>query len=147
MDQIRAILTAEEIIERTDPRYKKESQVWSAHKDLHPQFLARPANTTSLCRLLKALNETDLDFNVRGGGCGSASARDVLITMTAFSDFEFHKGETESDAYAIVGAGLLWRDVDQKMEELAPGYVVSPPPIRHIHTTYMHIPQTNSLPP
>ncbi|PSN68843.1 FAD-binding domain-containing protein [Corynespora cassiicola Philippines] len=120
MDQIREVLSSEEIIEPQSPEYAKETQVWSAHKDLHPQLVARPKNTESLSKLLKALNKTNVEFNVRCGGCGSASSKGVLVSLSAFDHFEFNKEEE----YVIVGAGQLWRHVDAKVEELAPGYSV-----------------------
>ena len=123
MDQIREVLSSEEIIEPQSPEYAKETQVWSAHKDLHPQLVARPKNTESLSKLLKALNKTDVEFNVRCGGCGSASSKGVLVSLSAFDHFEFNKEEE----YVIVGAGQLWRHVDAKVEELAPGYSGSSP--------------------
>ena len=140
MEKVRAVLTAEEIIERSDPRYETESQVWSHHKNLHPQFVARPKDAESLSRLLRVLNETDVEFNVRGGGCGSASSRGVLISTAAFDDFEFIEESDGNEAYAIVGAGLLWGEVDRRMEERAPGYAVST-------STHIPSPNTNSPPP
>lgn len=118
MDKVRAALEADEIIERSDAAYQQESRVWSAHKDLKPEFVARPKTIESLSKLLKALNDTEVEFNIRGGGCGSASSRGVLISMSAFNSFEFNKEEE----YVIVGAGQLWRHVDAKVEEQAPGY-------------------------
>ncbi|ORY06215.1 cysteine desulfurase [Clohesyomyces aquaticus] len=120
MEKIRALLNPDEIIESSSPEYSKESKVWSAHKDKHPKLVARPKSIDSLSCLLKALNESDVEFNVRGGGCGSASARDVLISMSAFDGFEFDK-EAET---VVVGAGQLWRHIDAKVEEFAPGYSV-----------------------
>ena len=118
MDRVRAVLNSDEIIEPTAPNYAKESQVWAAHKNLHPQFIARPKSIESRSKLLSTLNETDVEFNIRGGGCGSASSRGVLISMSAFDGFEFDKDQE----IVTVGAGQLWRDVDQKVEKYAPGY-------------------------
>ncbi|KAF2655312.1 cysteine desulfurase [Lophiostoma macrostomum CBS 122681] len=123
MEQIRAVLDADEIIEPSDPQYGKESQVWAAHKNLHPRLVARPKSIRSLSALLKTLNDTDIEFNVRGGGCGSASSRGVLISMSAFDDFSFNREEET----VTVGAGQLWRHVDQSVEKHAPGYSVVGP--------------------
>ncbi|KAF2464921.1 cysteine desulfurase [Lindgomyces ingoldianus] len=120
MEETRAILARDEIIERSSSDYDKESKVWSAHKNKHPQLVARPKSIESLSRLLKLLNKTDIDFDVRCGGCGSASASGVLISMSAFDGFEFSKEEET----VIIGAGQLWRHVDAKVEEFAPGYSV-----------------------
>ena len=118
MEQIRAVLNVDEIISPSSPTYAKESQVWSAHKNLHPQLVARPKTIESLSKLLKTLNDTDIEFDVRCGGCGSASSPGVLISMSAFDHFEFNKEEET----VTVGAGQLWRHVDAKVEEFAPGY-------------------------
>ncbi|KAF2740985.1 cysteine desulfurase [Polyplosphaeria fusca] len=123
MDKVRAALSADEIIEPSSPNYSKESIVWSAHKFKNPKIIARPKTIESLSRLLKVLNNTDLDINVRCGGCGSASARDVLISMSAFDGFEFDK-DSET---VTVGAGQLWRSVDANVEKFAPGYSVVGP--------------------
>ena len=113
-----SFLGADEIIEPSSPNYYKETQVWSAHKNLHPKLVVRPKTIESLSSILKTLNETDVDFTVRGGGCGSASTHGVLISMSAFDGFEFNK----EDETVTIGAGQLWRDVDWKVEEFAPGY-------------------------
>lgn len=118
MEKVRAALAADEIIEPDSPEYTKESQVWAAHKNKHPKIVARPKSIESLSKLLKVLNETDVPFDVRCGGCGSASSSGVLISMSAFDGFEFNKEEET----VIVGAGQLWRHVDAKVEEFAPGY-------------------------
>lgn len=120
MDKVRATLSPDEIIDPSSPSYKKESETWSAHKNKNPKLVARPKTIESLAGLLKVLNETDLDINVRCGGCGSASAHDVLISMSAFDGFEFDSTEE----VATVGAGQLWRHVDAKVEQFAPGYSV-----------------------
>jgi len=113
-----SFLDADEIIEPSSPNYYKETQVWSAHKNLYPKLVVRPKTIESLSSILKTLNETDIEFVVRGGGCGSASTRGVLISMSAFDSFEFNK----EDETVTIGAGQLWRDVDRKVEEYAPGY-------------------------
>jgi FAD/FMN-containing dehydrogenase len=122
MDRIQetfsSLLSADEIIESSSPNYYKETQVWSAHKNLHPKLVVRPKTIESLSSILKTLNETDIEFAVRGGGCGSASTHGVLISMSAFDSFEFNK----EDETVTIGAGQLWRDVDRKVEEHAPGY-------------------------
>ncbi|KAF2017337.1 cysteine desulfurase [Aaosphaeria arxii CBS 175.79] len=120
MEQIRAVLASDEIIEPSSPSYRQETQVWSAQKDLHPKLVAQPKDTNSLSRLLKVLNETDVEFNIRSGGCGSASSRGVLISMSAFDSFSFD----DKEETVTIGAGQLWRHVDAKVEEFAPGYAV-----------------------
>lgn len=122
MENIKAtlseFLTTDEIIEPSSPNYGKETQVWAAHRNLYPKLVVRPKTVESLSALLKTLNETDIEFAVRGGGCGSTSTRGVLVSMSAFDGFEFNKEEET----VTVGAGQLWRHVDAKVEEFAPGY-------------------------
>lgn len=64
------------------------------------------------------LSTTDLDIGVRSSGYGSASARDVLISMSAFDEFEFDKDKE----ILTIGAGQPWRDYYEKMEKIAPEY-------------------------
>jgi FAD/FMN-containing dehydrogenase len=122
MDNIQAtfssFLGTDEIIEPSSPNYYKETQVWSAHKNLHPKLVVRPKSIASLSKILRTINETDIEFTVRGGGCGSTSTRGVLISMSTFDSFEFN----QEDETVTIGAGQLWRDVDRKVEQLAPGY-------------------------
>lgn len=118
MDRILALLSPSETILPSSPSYARESQVWSAQKNKHPKLVARPETKETLSKLLQTLNDSDLDFAVRGGGCGSASASDVLISISAFDGFEFDR-EKE---IVTVGAGQVWREVDRKVEEAAEGY-------------------------
>jgi len=122
MDKLRAslgaFLDADEIIEPSNPNYEKESQVWAAHKFEHPQLVVRPKTIDSLSKLFKTLNETDVEVAIRGGGCGSVSTPGVLVSMSAFDGFEFN----EKDETVTIGAGQVWRDIDRKVEEAAPGY-------------------------
>ena len=67
---------------------------------------------------LAALNDNDLEFAIRCGGCGPASAKDVLISLSAFDRFEFDR----SNETVTIGVGQVWEEVDQKVEEFAPGY-------------------------
>ncbi|KAF2712030.1 FAD-binding domain-containing protein [Pleomassaria siparia CBS 279.74] len=117
---ISSFLDTDEIIEPSTAEYHKNSQVWASHKFKHPQLVVRPKSLESLSNLLKILNDTDVDFAIRGGGCGSVSTPGVLISMSAFDDFVF----TKEDETVTIGAGQLWRDIDQKLEEIAPEYSV-----------------------
>ena len=55
---------------------------------------------------------------MRSQGFGSGSAKDVLISMTAFDGFEFDR----ENEVVIVGAGQTWEEYYKKMEEVAPEY-------------------------
>jgi FAD/FMN-containing dehydrogenase len=89
MDIIRSLLAADELIDPASPTYTRESLVWSAQKYLKPQLVARPGSVESLSRLLAALNDNDLEFSIRCGVCGPASAKDVPVSLSAFDRFEF----------------------------------------------------------
>lgn len=72
----------------------------------------------SLSRLIAFLERSELDFAVRCAGMGSASAKDVLISMSAFDSFEFD----EQSETITIGAGQTWAEIDVKMEKFASGY-------------------------
>ncbi|THV67637.1 FAD binding domain-containing protein [Aureobasidium pullulans] len=115
---IHNLLKASEIIDSSSAQYKSESQTWQAHRNLHPRILARPDSLASLSRLVAYLADTDLDWAVRCQGIGDASAKDVLISLAGFKDFSFD-AEDES---IIVGGGMTWGEVEEKLEEQVPGY-------------------------
>jgi len=71
-----------------------------------------------LSHILAYLSKTSLDFAVRSQGFGSSSAKDVLISMTAFNGFEFDR----ENKVVTVGAGQTWESYYIKMEEMAPEY-------------------------
>ena len=118
MDTIKSLLTSDEPIDPTSPTYTKESQVWSAQKYLKPQLVARPGSVVSLSRLLAALNDNDLEFAIRCGGWGPASAKDVLVSLSVFDRFEFDR----ANETVTIGAGQVWGKVDQKLKEFTPRY-------------------------
>lgn len=120
LEQINNILSEDEIITPDDPRYAEESSVWAAQKDLHPTLVVRPKDTSSLSKLLKYLNGTNLNIKIRSLGHSSASAKDVLISMTAFDDFAFDR----KSMTVTIGAGQAWRDYYTKMEAAAPDCTV-----------------------
>lgn len=115
---LRDVLSTEELIYPDSPSYVEESRTWSAQKDMKPRVVARPKELASLSHLVAFLEDSDLDFAVRCSGCGSASSKDVLISMSAFDHFEF---DADNETI-LVGAGQVWGEVDRKMEQYAPGY-------------------------
>ena len=123
IEEVKGLLGSEEVIEPSSPSYVEESRTWAAQKDLKPRLIARPATVESLARLIAFLGDSELDFTVRCGGVGSASAKDVLISLAAFDGFEFDR---ESETITI-GAGQVWGEVDRKMQESAPGYAGTVP--------------------
>lgn len=118
MEAITKLLSKEEIILPGSSLYEDECKTWDAHKNLHPQVIARPGSLESLSRLIVFLCNSELDFTIRSSGTGSASARDVLVSMAAFDGFEW---DASSETITI-GTGQTWGEVDRKMEEADPDY-------------------------
>ncbi len=119
---LKSLIPAEDIIEPSSPSYRSESLPWAAQKDLHPRLVVRPTTLDSLSKTLAYLSKTTLNFAVRSQGFGSSSAKDVLISMTAFDDFVFDR----ENEVVTVGAGQTWEDYYTKMEKVAPEYNGTP---------------------
>ncbi|KIW63905.1 hypothetical protein PV04_08871 [Phialophora macrospora] len=115
-----SLLSDSEIILPPSDLYNAETSTWAAQKNLHPRLVLRPSSTESLSKVIAYLSTTDLDISIRGSGYGSASAKDVVVSMAAFDDFEFDR----EDEVLKIGAGLRWRDYYEKMERVAPDYHV-----------------------
>lgn len=120
-----SLLSPSEVIIPTSPRYVAESSTWAAQLNLKPRVVVRPESVESLSRLVAALNDSTLDFAVRSGGCGNASAKDILISMTAFDGFEYDL--TADYETATFGAGQTWGTIDTKIEKHCPGFATISP--------------------
>ncbi|KAI5204140.1 FAD binding domain-containing protein [Aureobasidium subglaciale] len=118
LDAVRELLSPSEIVKSSLDQYISESQTWQAHRNLHPKLLVRPTSLASLSRLVAFLSPSSLDWAVRCQGIGDASARDVLISLAGFKSLDFDS-ETES---ILVGGGMTWGEVEERLEEQAPGY-------------------------
>jgi FAD/FMN-containing dehydrogenase len=118
LDKIRATLAADEVITPEAPEYLKESKTWAVQKNFRPKLVARPKSIESLCKLLATCNKTSLDIGVRSQGFGSSSAKDVLISMTAFDSFEYNL----DDETITIGAGQIWNQVNETVDKYCPGY-------------------------
>ena len=116
--RLRTLLDASEIIEPSSPSYRTESLTWAAQKDLKPRLVVRPTTLSSLSSILAYLSQTTLDLAIRSRGFGSSSAKDVLISMTAFDGFEFDR----ENEIVTLGAGLTWGEYYKRMEAIAPDY-------------------------
>lgn len=116
---IAEILPPEEILEPSSGLYEKESKTWAYQRQQHPALVVRPASAAKLQKLVPYLYASDLDFAIRCGGIGSSSAKHVVVSMKAFDAVAFNP----DDQTVTVGAGLTWGEVEQKLEELAPGRV------------------------
>lgn len=115
---LQSTFSGDEIIKPSDPTYAAETLTWAKQKDLHPKLVLRPRDVDSLQKAVGILSKSDLEWNVRSQGYGSSSAKDVLLSMTAFDDF---KWDAENEV-VYLGAGQTWRDYYRKMEEVAPDY-------------------------
>ena len=101
--------------------YLAQSLPWSQHADAKPRLVITPATLPSLQECVKLLYaDESLDFAVRNTGTGSASARDVILSMHGFKSFSFD----EASETATVGAGLDWSEVEVKMAADAPGWAL-----------------------
>jgi FAD/FMN-containing dehydrogenase len=102
-DHLTSLLSPTEVISRTSPLYITESQPWAVQRDLKPTLLIRPQSLESLSKAIAYLSTTELDFKVRSQGFGNASAKDVLISLSAFDGFEFDR----ENEVVTLGAGQL----------------------------------------
>ena len=116
LTHLRTLVPSSSYLLPTSPSYAAESEVWSAHRDLHPRLVLRPTTVEQLSAVVRFLSTTDLDYNVRSRGFGSASARDVLISMTAFDGFAYD----EEREVVTLGAGANWGSLYSRLEEVAP---------------------------
>lgn len=118
LSEIRNLLSGDEIIEPSSPMYAQETRVWAYQKQQNPSVVVRPRSMRSLRNIVQYLCESTLDFGIRSGGLGSSSAKDIVISMTAFNEVVFNA----EDETVLVGAGQTWGEVDRKLAKVAPGY-------------------------
>jgi FAD/FMN-containing dehydrogenase len=101
--------------------YLAQSLPWSQHADAKPKLVITPSTLPSLQACVKLLYaDESLDFAVRNTGTGSASARDIILSMHGFKSFSFDAA-TE---IVSIGAGLDWSEVEVKMAAAAPGWAL-----------------------
>jgi cysteine desulfurase len=118
LSEIRKLLSGDEIIEPSSPLYAQETRVWAYQRQQNPSLVVRPRSMLSLRTIVQYLYESTLNFSIRSGGLGSSSAKDVVVSMTAFNEVVFNP----EDETVLVGAGQTWGEVDRKLAEVAPGY-------------------------
>ncbi|KAL9079663.1 MAG: hypothetical protein Q9159_007709 [Coniocarpon cinnabarinum] len=109
-----------------DSVYQENTVPWSLSYDASPALLLIPDSISQLQTAIRNLYATSLDFTVRGRGCGSASAKDVLISLSApaFQNISLVSA-TESEGPVIdVAAGCDWSAVDAFVEENLPGHAI-----------------------
>lgn len=117
---IKGILPDSDVFEPNSPAFASNAVPWSLSYDQSPQLVLRPSTEPLLQGVVKYLYNSDLDFAIRSRGLGSSSAKDVILSLSAFANLTF------DDAREIVevGAGLDWGEVDTKLAALAPDYLV-----------------------
>lgn len=103
-----------EILAASSAEYIDNVETWSAAKNKRPRLVLRPKTIGSLSKTIAFLAATNLDYNVRSRGFGSSSATDVLISLSAFDDFEYN----ENDKYVILGTGASWRSYYERMDKV-----------------------------
>ncbi|KAF1813612.1 FAD-binding domain-containing protein [Eremomyces bilateralis CBS 781.70] len=119
--EITTILSADEVIHpSSEDAFVTETKTWSAGANRKPGLVVRPANLTSLQKIVKYLCDSDLEFAVRSTGTGDATAQDVVISLSAFDDVQFDEEKME----VLLGAGQEWGSVYPKFKDIAPGYAV-----------------------
>jgi hypothetical protein len=70
--------------------YLAQSLPWSQHADAKPKLVVTPSALPSLQACVKLIYaDESLDVAVRNTGTGSASARDVILSMHGFKSFSF----------------------------------------------------------
>jgi FAD/FMN-containing dehydrogenase len=115
---LKSLLPSTSIITPSSPLYPELTSTWAVQKNLHPRLVLQPADVNTLSKIIAYLSSTSLDFAVRGSGYGSASSKDVLISMTGFDEFQW---DPELQVVTL-GAGLTWRQYYEKMEVATPEY-------------------------
>lgn len=111
--EVSKLVDPSEIIAASSAEYADNVEPWSAAKNKNPRLVLRPTTEESLSKIVAYLATTNLDYNVRSRGFGSSSATDVLISLSAFDDFEFNQEEK----YVILGTGSSWRSYYERMDK------------------------------
>jgi FAD/FMN-containing dehydrogenase len=125
LKNLSTLVSIDEIISPSSNLYEENTSTWSSSRNKHPHLVLRPKSVSSLSTILKYLGETDLDFKVRSQGFGNASAQDVVISLSAFDDFEWN----EEDHTVTLGAGGKWGDYYDKMDAVAPKWTSRSSPL------------------
>ncbi len=118
LEEIKGLLSPEEIVLPESPEYDDQSRTWAAQWNKKPRLVVKPKDLGTLSTLIEHLNKSDLDIAVRCTGIGNASAKDILVSLSAFKSFSF----SPEDETITFGAGHDWGEIDRKVEEQAPGY-------------------------
>jgi FAD/FMN-containing dehydrogenase len=118
LKELKTLVSPDEILTSDSPVWKTNTETWSAAHYLNPKLVLRPTSVESLSRIVAFVGKTDLDFKVRSQGYGNASAKDVLISLTAFDQFEWD----EKNKVVTLGPGMPWAKYYDEMPKVAPGW-------------------------
>lgn len=113
-DVFETILPESEILDRSSPEFPRHSTPWSVAYEKSPKLVLVPSTLERLQATVKKLCEMDVDFAVRGRGVGSSSASDVILSMRSFEEIGFD----ENSEAVLLGSGLDWGQVDEKLATL-----------------------------
>lgn len=114
-DCFRSILPLDEFVAAADSTFKSHTLPWSLSYDQCPSLALIPSSLSSLQAVIKYLYEHDkIDFAIRGRGVGSASAKDVIVCMTMWTEITFDAANLTVE----LGAGLDWGEVDTQLAKL-----------------------------
>lgn len=138
LSTLKNLLSSSEIITPEQPSYLEESKTWAQQKYQHPSLVIRPSSLESLSTALKFLAESSLDFQVRCGGAGNASAKDVVLSTRAFNGLKFDR----ENEVVFLGAGALWSEYYEEMERVAPEYTGEAPSLQ----LTLFVSSTDSMP-
>ena len=116
--ELQALLSPAEVVSRGTPSYEDKSKTWAIQANQHPAIVVAPKDVETLSKIISYATKTSLRIGIRCTGIGNASAKDVLISLSAFKSFSFEPTEET----ITFGAGHDWGEIDQKVEEQAPGY-------------------------
>ncbi|KAH8924353.1 FAD-binding domain-containing protein [Atractiella rhizophila] len=121
IEELRKQLGASSIVLPTSSSFPPYTKQWSIHHStLQPKVVVVPQNDSQLQGAVKLLYSSSFSFSVRSGGLVGSQNEDVILSLEAFSGFEWN----EKEKTVLLGAGQVWRTVYEKMERLAPGYMV-----------------------
>lgn len=110
-----SVLPAQELIDQSAATFTSNTVPWSLSYDQRPSLSLVPSSLTSFQAVIKYLYEhEDIDFAIRGRGVGSASAQDVVVSMSNWTDVVFDQDQKTVD----IGAGSDWGDVDTRLATL-----------------------------
>ncbi|RKK85544.1 hypothetical protein BFJ71_g14142 [Fusarium oxysporum] len=111
-------LSPNDLITRDHDDYSRHTATFSANANCQPAVVLIPSCADSLAEMMRFLYKSDLDFHIRGRGFKSPSARDVIVSLLGFTDFDYDAEKK----LATVGVGMTWAEAAERMKELDPEY-------------------------